>query len=109
MIKELPVEAEEQYLHSLIGRLFKLLPIQEEGNQANFLAYAQALQRELNGCESIMSRIAYDRDWVSILAILANIINGDLAFPVFRRDVFRMTSLCQKLISHHFYGGLDDE
>ena len=107
-IKELPMEAEERYLHALVGKLFKLLPIREEGDPATFTAYAQGLQRELSGCESVLRRVACDQDWVSILAVLANIIDGDIAFVPFRRDVFRMISLCEKLISRHFYEEADD-
>jgi len=106
--KGLPMEAEECYLHALVGKIFKLLPIREEGDPDAFKAYAQGLQRELAGCDSVLRRVACDPDWVSILAVLANIIEGDVAFARFRRDVFRMISLCEKLISRHFYGGLDD-
>ena len=102
------MEAEERYLHALVGKIFKLLPIREEGDEDAFMAYAQGLQRELSGCETVLRRVACDPDWVSILAILANIIEGDVAFARFRRDVFRMISLCEKLISRHFYGRLDD-
>jgi len=108
-IKELQMEAEEKYLHALVGKIFKLLPIMEEGDEDAFLAYAQGLQRELSGCESVLHRIVCDQDWTSILAVLSNIIDGDVAFALFRRDVFRMISLCEKLISRHFYGGIDDE
>lgn len=103
------MEAEERYLHALVGKFFKLLPIREEGDPAAFTAYAQGLQRELSGCASVLRRVARDRDWVSILAVLANMIDNDIAFAHLRRDVFRMISLCEKLISRHFYGGLDDE
>ena len=108
-IKELPMEAEERYLHALVSKLFKLLPIQEEGNRDAFVAYAQGLQRELSDCASVLRRIACDRDWANILAILTNIADDNVAFAQLRSDVFRMISLCETLISRHFYGGLDDE
>jgi len=107
METSIKMEAEEKYLHALVGKIFKLLPIREEGDA--FLAYAQGLQRELSGCESILPRVAFDHDWASILAVLANIIDGGDTFAKFRRDVFRMISLCETLISRHFYGGIDDE
>lgn len=106
--KELPMEAEERYLHALVGKIFKLLPIREGGDQTAFMSYAQGLQRELSGCESVLRRVAFDQDWVSILAILANVIKGDSAFEPFRSDVFRMISFVESLISRHFYGGIDD-
>ena len=106
--KELPVETEERYLHALVGKIFKLLPLRDEGDDAAFLKYAEALRHELSGYESVLRRVACDQDWVSILAVLTNIIDGDVASAQFRRDVFRMISLCEQLISRYFYGGLDD-
>lgn len=106
---ELVMEAEERYLHTLVNKLFKLLPTKEGEAPTFFLSYAQSLQRELIGCESMLRRVTQDPDWLSIQAVLSNLINGDIPFARFRFDVLRMISLCEKLISQHFYGEIDDD
>ena len=91
----------ENYLDSLVGKLYKLLPI-KENSPDTFPAYAKGLRDELFGFKGLVVAISHDPSYVSILSMLQNFIDSPEC-PVgdVKREVFSMISLCKKLISRY--------
>ena len=98
-VTQLPVNPEmlHNYLHGLIGRFFKILPIRET-NGETLQAYMESLQMELIGFKSLMTIIQNDQRMLSLISTLQYLIDTpDCESPVVKREVFRSISLCQAL------------
>ena len=91
----------ENYLNSLIGKIYKLLPLRES-SQGTFPIYLRGLRDELFGFTGVVSKFSYDPSYVSILAILQFLVDSpECPVEDVRREVFSMISLCKRLISKH--------
>lgn len=85
------------YLRNLVNLFFKILPIRES-EQATLGAYMSSLQSELLGCKSLIVALHEDSMFLSLLSILQFLIdNQDSSIPIYRREVFKAISICNKL------------
>lgn len=86
-----------QYLERIIGRLYKILPLKEDGEDT-IQEYIDGLLTELVGVDLIdcMPDQPY---YMSVVAIVAYLNDNIQTCPVkkVRRNVFRAISLCKKL------------
>jgi len=86
-----------QYLRNLVNRFFKILPIRESGEES-LVEYMRSLQLELIGCSELVIVIHWDPDYVTLLSILQYLIdNPDAPVPVYKREVFKAITICNKL------------
>lgn len=85
------------YLEKLVNMIFKILPIRESGEKS-LPSYMESLQMELIGCKSLIAVLDEDPMFLSIMAILQHLIdNNDSPVSVYKREVFKAISLCNKL------------
>jgi len=85
------------YLCNLVNLFFKILPIRES-EEPSLKTYMESLQAELLGCEALIEVINADPMLLSLVSILQYLIDhteSDVA--VFRREVFKAISICNKL------------
>lgn len=85
------------YFRNLVNRFFKILPMREE-EDATLVVYMQSLQSELIGCKELVESINNDPSYMTLLSVLQYLIdNPKEKQTVFRREVFRSISICNKL------------
>jgi len=85
------------YFDNLVNRFFKILPMREE-NEVTLIAYMQSLQAELIGCDKVVRFTNNDSSILTLINILQFLIdNVDESPRVFKREVFRSISMCEKL------------
>lgn len=85
------------YLRNLVNLFFKILPIRES-EEPSLTAYMMSLQAELIGCSELISAIHQDAMFMSLVSILQYLIdNPDSAVHVYKREVFKAISICNKL------------
>lgn len=90
-------ELMSNYLHTLVNRLFKILPIREQ-NDDSLPKYLHSLQIELLGSQSLIKAFQDDAIFLTILSILQYLIdNPNCSVKTVRREVFHTISLCNKL------------
>ena len=94
-----PISSElmSNYLSSLVNRLFKILPIREQGDDS-LTIYISSLQMELLGSKELIKAFQNDAIFLTLLSILQYLIdNPDCSVKTVRREVFHSISLCNKL------------
>lgn len=85
------------YFRNLVNRFFKILPMREE-EDVTLVVYMQSLQSELIGCKELVESINNDPSYMTLLSVLQYLIdNPNEKQTVFRREVFRSISICNKL------------
>ncbi len=90
-------EALDKYLHNLVNLFFKILPIRESG-EVSLRSYMESLQRELLGCQELILAIHNDALFTSLVAILQYLIDhSESSVAVYRQEVFKAISICNKL------------
>jgi hypothetical protein len=90
------------YLNYLIGRLYKILPIQE--NEPETLKpYLESLQIELVGNSDLIKQIRYDAKFLELLGTIQYFINNQCEHNVYRKEIFKCISIIKKLLKQ--YGG----
>ena len=91
----------KNYLRNLVNLFFKILPIQES-EEASVVPYMKSLQVELLGCRSLICALQDDSHFVTLLAILQFLIDHpDSSHQVFKREVFKAISICNKLSAQY--------
>lgn len=85
------------YLGNLVNLIFKILPIRESG-ETSLPSYMESLEMELIGCKSLIAALDEDPMFLSILSIIQHLIeNPESSVDIYRREVFKAISLCNKL------------
>lgn len=87
----------QHYLESLVNHYFKILPMREK-EEESLPSYLESLQLELLGCESLLKMVGEDGMLLPLLAILQYFIDHpDAEVAVYKREVFKGISICNKL------------
>lgn len=90
-------EVLSNYLRNLVNQFFKILPIREN-EEMSLVSYMESLQIELMGCSELVCAIQNDSLFLSLLSILQFLIcHPDSAVHVYKREVFKAISICNKL------------
>lgn len=84
------------YLDRLVGRVFKILPLCEDGTPT-LDVYLQGLLRELLGCEQLAESLKGDGRFVSLLSVLRLLCDDHDDIRVVRSDVFYAINLLKQL------------
>ena len=102
-------EALSKYLRNLVNLFFKILPIRENGDKT-LVTYMQSLQAELLGCSKLVVSLDSDPAFVTLLSILQFLIdNPESEQHVFKREVFKAISICNKLKARYVESALRKE
>lgn len=100
-------EALGKYFDSLVSRIFKLLPIREN-NVDTLETYTSSLLNELIGLTYVAEATEHDPKYLSIISTLGFLANNEVDVGAYRREVFKMISLCNKLAKQHGRGCSND-
>ena len=93
---ELPNKMVSNYLGSLIGLFYKILPIKESG-EPSLMKYMESLQREMIGCHDLIIALNNDELYLSLLSILQYLIDNDCDTGIVKTEVFKAINICKKL------------
>jgi hypothetical protein len=83
-------------LDGYIDKIFKILPMREE-KCPTLTIYIQGLIREFMGNSSLMEGLLYEKEFLSLVGTLENLISDDIKFEEFRSDVFKSISIVKKM------------
>jgi hypothetical protein len=93
------------YMRNLVNLIFKILPIRES-DEPSLKTYMESLQAEVLGCECLIRTVESDPLLLSLAAILQYLIdNPEGSVLLFRREVFKAISICNKLKSKYAVEG----
>lgn len=93
----IPAKLLENYLRNLVNQFFKILPLRE-CEEGTLTAYMGSLQREMIGAHSMIDAAEYNPLILSLIAILQYLIdNPESTVSVYKREVFKAISICNKL------------
>ena len=85
------------YTSNLVNLFFKILPIRES-NEPSLKTYMESLQAEILGCKSLIETTKADPLFLSLVSILQYLIdNTESDTAVFKREIFKAISICNKL------------
>ena len=89
------------YLSSLIGMFYKILPMWED-KVDSLGVYIESFQRELLGCNEFIDIVEDDASVMTLISILQYLIDHpDADVSAVKRDVFRCINICKKLRDHY--------
>ncbi|HXW03438.1 MAG TPA: hypothetical protein VD651_04165 [Nitrosarchaeum sp.] len=86
----------EVSLEAYIDKIFKILPMKEE-KCPTLNNYIQGLLREFLGNASLMEGLLYEKDFLSLVGTMGNLMNEDITFEEFRSDIFKSISIVKKM------------
>ena len=85
------------YLHSLTGKLFKILPLREEHGDSGYLSYLDSLWMEMSGACSTFPDLWQDADYIAILNIIGYLNTHSVTVEQCKREVFKTIDLIKKV------------
>lgn len=87
----------KQYLQSLIGKVFKILPLYENESPKLHI-YIDSLLIEMHGAEITYPKLEQCSDYISVLNILNGFNGGHIpSHAVCKREVFKCTNLLSRI------------
>lgn len=93
-------ESVGNYFNRLINKVFRILPLIEEGEKS-ITVYIDSLQDELDGYRNLVTKYEDDPDYISLLSVIVFIKDNhnskDVAFAKIRREVFNAINLCCRM------------
>ena len=96
----LPNESMVNYYEFLINKVFKALPMKEEGNP-DLIKYLDSLKREIIGNMALVNNLKFDGYFITLLNKIQFLINEDYTNAVCRKTVFECIDLVNKLKSEY--------
>jgi len=93
---KLPEATWENYFETLVGKVFKILPMKEKEFET-LPEYLSSLLLELHGNKSLIEIIKHDGDFLSLLSTLEYFVENDEDVKIYKREVFKCISIVKKL------------
>lgn len=85
------------YLNSVIGKLFKILPLREAGDTNEFRLYVDGLWSEMSGALKLFPELWDDPRYLSILSILGFLCMNEVSVEKCRREVFQSINIVKQI------------
>jgi hypothetical protein len=96
----IPNECFSNYFKFLIGKIYKILPMTEEGN-IHLKEYMESLQRELIGNMNLVEDLKYDGYFITLLNKIEFLINEKYDHTICRKEVFECINIIKKIIAKY--------
>ncbi len=84
------------YLNYLIGKIYKCLPMKENG-ETTLDSYLSSLLRELIGNKELIAELKGNALFISLIGKLEYLIDNELDIKTYRKDIFDCISIIEKL------------
>ena len=93
------------YFENLVNQFFKIIPMRE-AEEATLSVYIESLQIEVLGCCGLVYELQSDARFLTLVAILQYFTdNPDSDLKIYRREIFKAISICNKLKDKFGIGG----
>ncbi len=103
--REISNEGLVEYFKSLTGEIYKSLPLFEQcEGSGNFSIYVETLLIELHSSKRML--FVDDKDFIKLITNIEPLLELK-NHAVFRRQVFKCTNLCHKLIEKYIEKGVE--
>jgi hypothetical protein len=83
------------YLDRLVSQFFKILPMREQADPS-LPSFMRSLQREMLGCQVLVSAAHHDARYTTLLAILQYMIDAECTVAETKTEVFKAIDICKK-------------
>lgn len=94
--ENIPNQMLVNYFKFLVGRVFKILYMQEENNP-DLTKYLEGLLRELTGNLDLIIAIRYDGDFLLLMNKIQYLTSDYSKHSIVRKEVFECVSIINKL------------
>lgn len=84
------------YLNFLIGKVYKCLPMRENG-ETTLNSYMSSLLRELIGNFELISELKGNPLFISLIGKLEYLIQNEVTIKIYKKEVFDCISLIEKI------------
>lgn len=92
-----PNKALNSYLHNLINKVYKILPMKEE--QCDTLtSYLLSLKNELIGCYELWDILCDNSQFLTVINIIDYLSKEEYDISTCKREVFKAIHLIEKVI-----------
>lgn len=85
------------YFYSLVGKIFKILPLREAGDTTEFRAYVDGLWMEMSGALRLFPELWDNSKYVSALNIVGYLSMNEVDVAKCKREVFQAINLIQQI------------
>lgn len=85
---DLPEAAFHNYFKYMINKIYKILPMKEEGCKT-LTTYLESLKVEMMGSYSLYRQLMEEPQFMSALNIVEYLIDNDVSVEVCKREVFK--------------------
>lgn len=96
MSNGLPNKALKSYLHNLINKVYKILPMKEEKCET-LNSYLLSLQNELIGCYKLWLILEDNPQFLAVINILKYLSTEEYNESTCKREVFKAIHLIEKI------------
>lgn len=93
---DIPNQYFANYFNFMIGRVWKILPMTEEGN-LHLREYMESLQRELIGNMNLVEELKFDGYFITLLNKIEFLISQKYNHDVCRKEIFECIDIINKL------------
>ena len=86
----------ENFLHRLVGRFFKIMPL-KESNSPTLNLYLQSFKIDLMGCNSVMKATGYNDLFLQLIDVLQFFLEHDFDNDTCHREVMKCIGIVKLL------------
>lgn len=94
---QLPDELLQAYINGMISKVYKMLPMKQEGIET-LSKYIESTLREFIGQKELVDELKSNGEFQSILGVMESLLKQD-DFRIFRSDIFKIINLIERLKS----------
>lgn len=98
---KVPDKALESYLQSLINKVYKVLPMKEEGCET-LDAYLLSLENELIGCYKLWGVLENEPQFLAVINVVKYLATEEYDVVVCKREVFKTIHLIESINKKYF-------
>ena len=101
---ELDEKAFQNYFQYMIGKIYKILPMKEEGCQT-LTTYLESLRIEMIGSYGLYRQLIEEPQFMSALNIIEYLIDNEYDVAVCKREVFKAIRHIENVNKKYFAKG----
>lgn len=98
---DLPEAAFHNYFKYMIGKIYKILPMKEEGCKT-LTTYLESLKIEMMGSYNLYRQLIEEPQFMSALNIIEYLIDNDVSNDVCKREVFKAIKHIESINNKYF-------
>lgn len=98
---ELPEQSFHRYFEYMIGKIYRILPMKEEGCET-LTSYLESLRVQMIGSYSLYRQLIEEPQFMSALHIIEYLIDNEYDVKTCKREVFKAIRLIESVNKKYF-------